>query len=321
MTSIDTKAKHTFVNSLKNCLPAYAPLPGEQQWPVGLAQYFQIYGFDAVIASAHSYEMGSLAVEGYELAAHQWRCDGARAEVLICHGLFDHVGLYLPLVSYLLQRQFNVIAYDLPEHGLSSGKFGELSDFQVYENSLLELLQYFPASHLPRFAVGQSTGAAILASVVLKNKLALSSMALLAPLLRVRAWSQIKLAQVLLGPWLKTVRRSFSANSHDRAFVEFLRDHDPLQANEIATNWTAAMLRWEAGFDQLETSSLPVLLLQGSGDKTVAYRHNIPRYRQKFENMHLQMIDGGRHHLVAEAPAWRTPCFDKLGAFFESFLQ
>ncbi|WP_370980150.1 alpha/beta fold hydrolase [Agaribacterium sp. ZY112] len=336
MTSSTAPKPLAFVNSLKQALPKFSPLSVFAELPSGLSadlpsglssallEYFSFYEFDGLFAGqglVDRYDFGSIQAGAYQLACHYWAVDQARAEVVICHGLFDHVALYQPLIRYLLSQRINVLAFDLPEHGLSSGGFGQLDDFSLYHQTLEALLEHFPKGELARIALGQSTGAAVWSGPLLqKTPLAVDAAIFLAPLLKVRAWKKIQCANYVLRPWLKKIRRSFTSNSHDPDFVDFLCHKDPLQVRYISTSWIAAMLRWPAVFMALPASSIPLFLVQGTGDKTVDFDYNLPCFKQKFLNAQVMILEGARHHLTREAAPWQEPMFTAIGSYLDDFL-
>lgn len=64
---------------------------------------------------------------------------------------------------------------------------------------------------------------------------------LLAPLVRPRAWGWSKLSYRLLSPFVDSIPRRFSENSSDPQFLDFLREHDPLQPRTLPTAWVGAL--------------------------------------------------------------------------------
>ena len=55
-----------------------------------------------------------------------------RAWAVVCHGYYDHVGLYGHLIDDLLERGIAVMSFDQPGHGLSTGDRANIDDFQQY---------------------------------------------------------------------------------------------------------------------------------------------------------------------------------------------
>jgi len=125
----------------------------QQQWrpidfdrPAGLSaieqQYCQFYGIDL----AHEFEdlvhsFGYVEVADWRLATHFYRPRKSlsRGTFLLQHGYFDHSGLYGHLIRFCLSRNYSLIIYDLPGHGLSTGARATINDFRDY----VEILTYY----------------------------------------------------------------------------------------------------------------------------------------------------------------------------------
>ena len=281
-----------------------------------LAAYFDTYGFSRMSAVAN-YHMGKLLIDERQVITHLWMPAGAQQAAFVAHGLFDHVGLYLDLVDDLLSVGLAVVAIDFPGHGLSGGESGVIVDFSEYgaaiDGCLLALRNVLPPTV---HAVGQSTGcAAILNYILVSRGKRFQKLVLLAPLIRPRGWLMVKMSYILFHRVLKFFPRSFSINSHDEVFCEFLRLHDPLQPRHISVEWVGAMKKWVRAFDDYPSVDCEVLVIQGDDDGTVWWEKNVPRVQKKFPQSQLAMIEGGRHHLVKEAAPWQTRVLEKVRAF------
>jgi lysophospholipase len=308
------------ISSLKGNLPVLQALSlddGLSQ--TRFAEYFSLFGFEQAIALSDSYRFGALS-EMDQIACHEWRVEAPRATVVVCHGLFDHAGLYLKLVCFLLEQKANVVLLDLPEHGLSEGRYGELDNFERYSDALSRVLcsEQFEL-HKPIFGIGQSTGCAVITDYCLRALPGprFDRLVYLAPLLRPRAWGTIRTLYWLLGWCLKKVARGPSNCSHDSEFRALLEHLDPLQPDYVSVNWVAAMLKWERGFDAFPCSDIPLAIVQGTADTTVQFKHNIPRYKTKFTDLNEYYIEGAMHHLAGEADHWREQVFAGIAKHFE----
>ena len=89
------------------------------------------------------YSIGYIESGSERLAAVQvWQQAGAASTLLLVHGYFDHVGLFGHLVRYGLARGNNVVAFDLPGHGLSTGEPALIDEFSLYSRIALLLARY-----------------------------------------------------------------------------------------------------------------------------------------------------------------------------------
>jgi alpha-beta hydrolase superfamily lysophospholipase len=283
-----------------------------------LYSYLEYYGFLYTLKGLgveyfSGYRIGEGRVKHYgRIATHYWRLNEAKGTVFIVHGLFDHVGLYQPAVRFLLEQGFSVVALDLPGHGLSDGEPTHIRSFNDYADVVMDCLKYFQAKMQgPAFALGQSTGAAVILNVCFraaaKGRQPFKGIVLLGPLLRCRRWQMVVALHRLVGWALSRVSRQFHPNSHDETFNRFLESGDILQSRFLTTDWVGAMRQWESHFTQLQPINLPCFIVQGSADKVVDWQHNLPLLVQKLPKAEVQMIEKAFHHLVNEAPEFRRP--------------
>lgn len=279
-------------------------LPAPQQSAPWQA-YLQTYQLPSA-AEGSEHFTGRLAVGGFDIIVQVWQPSQVRGNALIVHGYYDHVGLYRHLIRYCLERGWRVITCDLPGHGLSSGERSAIGSFQQYDDVFRALLtpvqQHFTG---PLHVLGQSTGGAVIMNYLLRHGLTaatspFASAVLMAPLVRPREWHKAFWVHQLLGRWLRQVRRGRSHNSSDPAFLEFLWHQDPLQAGMLSVAWVGAMKEWVRFIERCPASDVPVCILQGDDDRTVAWRYNLRVLARLFPQQRLQMIAGARHHLVNE---------------------
>nr|WP_281423889.1 alpha/beta hydrolase [Oceanobacter mangrovi] len=271
--------------------------------------------------------MYRLDVEGYQLAVQQWRVEGARGNLLMVHGYYDHVGLYGSLIDFALQQRLNVLAFDLPGHGLSSGEQASIDDFDTYRKVFVQLFEHGQQQlpELPWIVVGQSTGGATLATWLLHdrpqaNSCPVKDVWLLAPLLRPRGWSTGRWLHTVAHPFLKRLKRHFSLNGNNPEFSRFLATMDPLQARYLSVRWVTALKRWIGWIERQPPMAFPVLLVQGSADETVDWQHNLPCYQSLFRDLEVMMLEGGHHHLVNEEPVKRQRLYQHLAKRLTTIL-
>ena len=55
-----------------------------------------------------------------------------------------------------------------------------------------------------------------------------------------------------------------------------------------------------------------VNIIQGDGDHTVDWRHNLQILQDKFPNQRLLVLPGGQHHLVNESPEQRQRMYQQI---------
>lgn len=300
---------------------------GREKLSDEMEAYCRFYGLDLWVEHPEvTYHQGYVTAGEHQVMVHYFRLpeqQGARGTVFIMHGYFDHVGLYSQLIDRCLGAGFDVLAYDQPGHGLSSGTPAAIGSFLEYQGVLSQVLAHVGEKiRRPWFAVGQSTGAAILIDYLLSNHHTQETsefreVVLLAPLVRPAGWLGARMLHTLAKPFLTRWQRVFSANSGNTRFLRFLRDHDPLQARAVHVDWVSALRTWVPHIESARPVDFPVTVIQGEKDQTVDWQHNLRIIRNKFAQVEEVKIADGRHHLVNEAKDLQATVFNTIIDTFE----
>lgn len=301
---------------------AVPPWNPAQPAPVvgALADYARFYGLDRVApAAAVRHGIGYLDCAGYHVVLQGWRHEegAARGTVLVLHGYYDHVGIFDHVIERLLADGYDVLAFDLPGHGLSSGEPAAINEFSEYQTVLQAVIGTMGGLPKPWQLVAQSTGGAIVMDYLLgsaRDRLPFTGAVLLAPLVRPVNWRMNSLIHTLVSPFAAAIARKFAVNSHDDAFLKFLREDDPLQARMLSVRWVGALKRWIPHLEVQTPIDFPLTVIQGDEDGTVDWRHNLDVIRQKFRRAAVHLIHQGRHQLANEAPEFRTQVLDCMTA-------
>lgn len=302
-------------------LPTLSPLGPEadldsQPW---LREYCAYYGIDfSKDYPELEHFIGYFDAEGERIAAQVFRLPNAQRTAWVYHGYYDHVGLFNNVINYCLKHGLSVVAFDLPGHGLSTGERAAIDSFFRYRSVLREAFDAVRAFALPtrRIAIAQSTGCAIVGSHLLDGGSEdYEKVVLLAPLVRPREFSWGRPLHAVLKYFLRSIPRRFADNSDDQAFLEFLRERDPLQPRTLPLSWVGALKDWLPWFAQQGACDTPVLILQGDADETVDWRHNLPVLRGKYRALSEQIIRGARHHLVKEGEVYRAQLWQAMDDF------
>jgi len=282
-----------------------------------IAHYYDFYGmnfhqeFEGLEQRA-----GWVDANDFRIVMQSFRPVNPKATVFLFHGYFDHAGIYQHLIRFLLKQGFAVVIYDLPGHGLSSGTPASIRSFQQYQDTMTACLEACKGK-LPKpfHCVGQSTGGAVLIDRLMNaesHDAEFDKVVLLSPLVRPRGWESISKLHSLVKPVLKVWHRSFSQNSGDVRFLQFLKEHDPLQSKWMAVDWIGALKDWVPRIENGKCLKRKVLIVQGTGDKTVDWSHNIEVLRRLFSEVKITYIEKAQHHLVNESVTKRQAVFNAL---------
>ncbi len=309
--------RHSLLGRLELFNPA-----ARRELSVEMEAYCRFYGLDLWVEHPDvTYHQGYINAAHHEVMVHYFKLPEStlvKGTVFILHGYFDHVGLYTQLIDRCLGAGFDVLAYDQPGHGLSSGTPAAIGSFLEYQAVLSEVLAQVDGKlRGPWYAVGQSTGGAILIDYLLSNHhnqetSAFRKVVLLAPLVRPVGWLGAKVLHSLVKPFLSRWRRAFGANSSNTRFLSFLREHDPLQARAVHVDWVTALRKWVPHIESARPVDFPVTVVQGEKDLTVDWQHNLRIIRNKFSSVKERRIPDGRHHLVNEAQDLQATVFNTI---------
>jgi alpha-beta hydrolase superfamily lysophospholipase len=269
--------------------------------------YLKFYGLDIAGEFAGvDHALGKIESDGEQLAVHVWWRADAESTLLLVHGYFDHVGLFRHMVRFGLERGSNVVAFDLPGHGLSSGKVATIASFDHYRHAIADVLKAVESVPGERQVIAQSTGAAAMMDYLTTQPWPqLDKVVLLAPLVRPRNWLRARVGHLLLHRFRDDLPRGFAENSSDREFLRFVRT-DPLQSQTLSVVWVGALQRWLKEFLKRPGRSLPLLVIQGDADGTVDWKYNLRQIERLFPNAKFHTIAGAGHHLVNESASIRS---------------
>jgi lysophospholipase len=290
------------LRAMREGLPAFAE--AETVSPLQ-REFCRFYGLDFQDRMPTvEYRVGTVASGAYTLAMHRWLRPGASANLLLVHGYFDHSGLFARLIEYGLSRGCNVLIFDLPGHGLSSGEPASIDDFADYGRAIHAVLQAVQLPRLPLWVMAQSTGCAALVEYARRYSWSFAATVLLAPLVRPLGWRWGRLAHSLVRPFADSIERKFAPNSTDPEFLHFLR-LDPLQSQRLPLRWVTALRNWITSLPAGDLGVGPALIVQGDADRTVDWRYNIAFYQGLFPGSEVQQLPGAGHQLANESAAIR----------------
>lgn len=278
--------------------------------------YCDFYQLPSLQQPEQNHYAGLLSIAGFHVVAQVWQPKKVTATAYLVHGLYDHLGLYQKLIKYCLDRGWRVVAFDLPGHGLSSGKRCAINSFQQYDQIFTKILTNI-CLHFsePIHVFGQSTGGAIIINYLLKynvNKTnsPFKSVNLISPLVRPKNWLRIKLWLPIVRLFKKQLERGISTNSHDRDFLDFVQKKDPLQNKSLPLNWLEAVIDWNEFIEKKNPSNVEVNIVQGTADYSVMWKYNLKFLQKKLPNNSIKLIKNGRHHLVNETNEFQQPMWD-----------
>ncbi|MGB1139403.1 MAG: alpha/beta hydrolase, partial [Halioglobus sp.] len=305
------------LSALRRQLPSF-PRPAAAV--LELDAYCHYYGIDFVDRDPTlTHLVGRVASGEFSLAVNLWQRPAARGNLLLVHGYTDHAGLFGHLIAWGLSNNLNVLIFDLPGHGLSSGAPAAIDSFGQYSQAVDDVLAAASLPALPLYALAQSTGCAALMDYAQhhtsRGGWPFDKVAFLAPLVRPLRWRWARLASRLLSPFTDGLERTISRNTSDGAFMAILT-HDPLQPAKLSFRWMRALAKWLAQLQDEDFGLGPILIVQGDDDGTVDRHYNVPVVESLFPGSRVEYLAGAGHQLANEAPAIREHYQSLLDEWF-----
>ncbi|MFP4164811.1 MAG: alpha/beta hydrolase [Chitinispirillaceae bacterium] len=284
----------------------------------GFCTHFaSLYGIKLDNATYHT---GTFTSRKLSLAGHIFSPPQSRGTVLLVHGLFDHTGMLRHLINVLLKEHYTVASMDLPGHGLSQGEAANIESFSLYGDAVSDFLSLcMGALPSPIHCIGHSTGCSALlehfhAAPETDSK---GRVVLIAPLIRTAGWRALNAAYLIAGKAFHRLPRLFVNPTHDPCFVSFQKK-DPLQTRTFRVNWFRALREWNRRLEMRGLIRCEAAVVQGTDDTVVDWRYNIRYLRKKLLRCTVQLVEGGKHHLINETEPFRCNAFRNVFGYLKS---
>lgn len=278
-------------------------------------KYFEFYGLDLhkrLDCVTHCF--GSFEAAGHRLACHYYTPAFPLATVYLVHGYLDHCGLFSQTIEFFLRNQFAVVIYDMPGHGLSSGRRFDLDNINTYSAVLQGLLRLTHKKLSSNwYAVGQGAGAACIINLLISKPLTpFNEVILLAPLIRIKRSPLLRLIDPLIAKYSKSVRNKLKSVSSNKEFLDFLKNRDPLQPKRLPLHWYKVMDAWAVKAKKQKKVPRSVMVIQGDCDVIVDSKYSARVIKKLFNLADIHTVHGAGHHLANEGAALRAKIFSLM---------
>jgi len=227
---------------------------------------------------------------------------GARATVIITHGLGEHSGRYGHVVSVLVGRGFEVVGWDLRGHGRSSGARGDLTEYRVFLEDLREIHRTQAVAERPVFFFGHSLGGQITLRFLQEQTVPCRGLIAASPWLRLACdppWWKLALARFAMRCWpgfIQATGNRPERMSRDAAHMVSFPDLDLVHHRISARMFFA--VHSTGGQTLAEAAKLkpPLLLLHGDADPVTSH-HASCEFLEKAGSADktLRIFPGSRH--------------------------
>ena len=233
--------------------------------------------------------------------------ENTKAVIILIHGLGEHILRYLHWAEMFKKEGIGFLGVDLPGHGLSQGRRGNIKDYSVTDEMIDILLksckQTFPGC--PVYIYGHSLGGGILLDYLLRKKPKIKGAIVTSPWLRLSfepPKSKVMVASVMkyLVPGL-TQPSGLKVDhiSHDKSIVEKYKN-DPMVHDKISVSlFDSAMTGAKYALAHASELTIPTLLLHGSDD-LITSPSGSHEFAEKTAMVEFKIWEGGYHELHNE---------------------
>jgi alpha-beta hydrolase superfamily lysophospholipase len=233
--------------------------------------------------------------------------DNVRAVILLVHGLGDHIQRYSHWVNMFMEKKIGFVGMDLPGHGLSDGKRGNIKNYSLISEMLdimiSEYKKTFPG--IPVFLYGHSLGGGIVIEYILKKSPSITGAIVTSPWLRLTFEPnriKLMLSKTLKSLFPALVQPSGLIASHISHNKEVVDNYisDPLVHDKISVGLFHSAVS-AAGYSLNNAANLktPLLLIHGSDD-LITSPEGSREFASKTKLVELKIWDGGYHELHNE---------------------
>jgi alpha-beta hydrolase superfamily lysophospholipase len=232
-------------------------------------------------------------------------------KVLLVHGYLEHSFNNYRLINLLLEQGCEVIAMDMPGHGLSSGERFTIENFHHYGDAVDAVLS---CVGYVDFAIGHSTGCASIMDYLYRFGSQKVGHAILgAPLVRSYMFTASNLTFSLSKKFVKEIPYLSYKYSNNANYLLFKSFADLHQVRRIPLSWFGAQVAWNYEVVNCPPKyDIKVTVLQGDCDHTVDWKYNLPMIKEKFVGARTILVKGVDHGLFNESEQYQSIVFDHI---------
>ncbi len=233
--------------------------------------------------------------------------DKGRAIIIFVHGLGEHIQRYSMWSDLLVSDGFGFTGVDLPGHGRSDGKRGNIRSYRQTDEMIDILLESttntFPG--IPVFIYGQSMGGGIVLDYLLRKNPGIKGAIVTSPWLKLAFEpdkSKLALASVMKSILPGLILPSglvVDHISHDREVVENYRTDSLVHGKISVSLFYSAINAARYSLAHATDLKIPLLLMHGSDDQ-ICSPDGSREFASRTPLAGLKLWEGGYHELHNE---------------------
>ncbi len=217
----------------------------------------------------------TLPTTDYNLKGAIWKAPQQKAVVCLVHGFGEHIDRYSHVARHFNRKQLSFYAIDLPGHGKTSGKRGDIASLNSYLKTIQILIAKARNENpgIPLFLYGHSMGGGLAARYLVDHtETILKGVLLTSPWIELAVKPnkiQIWLGKLLLKLGIHIPQKVNLEPAHLSRDLEVGKKYieDPLVHNQITPRTYFALLNNGAYLlNENHQTSIPVLIAHGTDD-------------------------------------------------------
>lgn len=103
-------------------------------------------------------EFSLKTADNLDLYIKSWNCQNPIAQIILIHGLGEHINRYEHVAEFYNQRSISLVGIDLRGHGRSAGKKGYTPSYEHLLNDIELFITEYSKPDLPKILYGHSMG-------------------------------------------------------------------------------------------------------------------------------------------------------------------
>lgn len=227
-----------------------------------------------------------------------------RAVIVLVHGLGEHAGRYAGWASRFNEKGVTFLAFDLPGHGRTPGRWGVVPSPEKVYDTIDEILREVSGSFpgVPVFLYGHSLGGGIVLNYLIRRKPSVTGAIVTSPWVILSETPPAfkvflaKMAGTLMPGMTQASGLKTEYLSRDPEVVNAYR-HDPLVHGQIS----AGLYLWMSGAAEETLArageiAVPLLLAHGRNDMITSPSGSV-QVAGSAPRATLKLWDGGYHEL------------------------
>lgn len=240
----------------------------------------------------------------------KWETESeAKGVIVIAHNILEHTGRYAYVITSLRRNGYHVIMGDLPGQGQTSrSNKGQIDNFEVYHEHILEWLRIASEYKLPTFLMGVGLGGLITLNLMERTELPIEGIILLSPLVafKTNAKTRKNLFTSNIGAGVKDMR--FNVGIEPELLTrneEVIREtkEDGLMLTKVSYHWYKEVVHvMKKTLEHLEDiQSIPMCLMYGKEDQILDTDAIVEiKKRVKTDELYYKAWEGLYHEIHNE---------------------